>query len=94
MPLLTVLYWFTFAPKAGIALGDVAKWLIYPIVYVVYSLARGAFVDWYPYWFVDVTQFGYPKSLANTGFVLIAFAIVGVVYFGLSKLLAGRADSN
>ncbi len=94
MPLLTVLYWFIFAPKSGIVLRDVAKWLIYPIVYVAYSLIRGAFVNWYPYWFVDVTQFGYPKSLAHTGLVLIAFAVVGFLYLGLSKLLAGRSDSN
>ncbi|MEQ1764456.1 MAG: Pr6Pr family membrane protein [Pyrinomonadaceae bacterium] len=94
MPLLAIIYWFVFAPKAGIVLADVAKWLMYPIVYVVYSLVRGAFVDWYPYWFVDVTQFGYPKSLAHTGLVLIAFAVVGFVYFGLSKLLAGRNESN
>ena len=94
IPLLTVLYWFVFAPKAGIVLRDVAKWLIYPIVYVAYSLVRGAFVDWYPYWFVDVTQFGYPKSLAHTGFVLIAFAVVGFIYLGLAKLLSGKTESN
>jgi hypothetical protein len=94
IPLLAIFYWFVFAPKAGIALADVAKWLIYPIVYIVYSLVRGAFVDWYPYWFVDVTQIGYRKSLAHTGLVLIAFAVVGFIYLGFSKLLAGRIDSN
>jgi len=91
MPLLAVAHWFVFSPKAGIVLSDVGKWLIYPIVYVVYSLVRGAFVDWYPYWFVDVTQFGYPKSLTNTGFVLIAFAVVGFIYFALAKLFSRNA---
>jgi hypothetical protein len=94
MPLLTILYWFGLAPKSGIVLRDVAKWLIYPIVYVAYSLIRGAFVDWYPYWFVDVTQFGYPKSLAHTGLVLIAFAVFGFAYFGFSKYLSRRSESN
>lgn len=94
MPLLTVLYWFVFAPKTGIVLLDVAKWLIYPIVYVVYSLVRGAFVDWYPYWFVDVTQFGYPKSLAHTGLVLIAFAVVGFIFVMLARLFSRNTPDS
>ena len=94
MPLLTVLYWFVFAPKAGIVLRDLAKWLIYPIVYIVYSLVRGAFVGWYPYWFVDVTQFGYPKSLAHTGFVLIAFAVVGFIFVMLAKLFSQNSPED
>ena len=94
MSLLTVLDWFVFAPKAGIAVRDVAKWLIYPIVYIVYSLVRGAFVDWYPYWFVDVTQFGYPKSLAHTGFVLIAFSVVGFIFVILARLFSRNSPET
>lgn len=94
MPVLYVLFWLIFAPKSGIGWSDLGKWLIYPIIYIIYSLVRGAFAAWYPYWFVDVTQLGYPAALTNTGFVLIGFAVFGSIYLGLSKVLAGRNTNN
>lgn len=93
IPLAFVIYWLAFAPKAGINWADPIKWLIYPLLYVAYSLARGAIVAWYPYWFVDVTQLGYSTALTNTAFALIAFAVVGFIYAGLAKLLSRTAIS-
>jgi len=88
VPLAYVIYWVIFAPKSGLGWTEPIKWLVYPLGYIAYSLTRGAIVMWYPYWFVDVTQLGYPTALTNTGFVLIAFAIVGFVYLSAAKLLS------
>lgn len=93
VPIAFVIYWFWLAPKSGISWTDPVKWLIYPLAYIAYSLMRGAIVTWYPYWFVDVTQLGYPTALTNTAFVLIAFAIVGFIYAALAKLLSRTAIS-
>lgn len=94
VPVMFVLYWLFAAPKSGIAWIDPIKWLIYPIIYIAYALARGAIVSWYPYWFVDVTQLGYSKSLTNTAFVLVAFVVVGFIYAGIAKLLSGAKIPN
>jgi len=91
MPLLYVVYWFVFAQKQGIGWSDPIKWLVYPLIYILYSLARGAFVLWYPYWFVDVTQLGYGTALTNTGMVLIAFVVIGFIYAGCARLLMRMA---
>lgn len=88
IPLAYVIYWIAFAPKSGIGWSDAFKWLAYPIAYVSYSLTRGAIVDWYPYWFVDVTQLGYRTALTNTGLVLLAFLIVGVFFVIFAKLFS------
>lgn len=88
VPLAYVIYWIVFAPKAGLAWSEAFKWLAYPLVYIAYSLTRGAFAMWYPYWFVDVNQLGYAQALTNTGFVLIAFAVVGFIYLAIAKLLS------
>ncbi len=93
LPLAFVIYWLVFALKAGVGWIDPFKWLIYPAIYIIYSLARGAVVAWYPYWFVDVTQLGYPTALTNTGFVLVAFSIVGFTCAGIAKLLSRTAIS-
>jgi hypothetical protein len=86
-----VIYWIVAAPKSGITWIDPIKWLVYPIIYMAYSLIRGAIADWYPYWFVDITKLGYSTALTNTAFVMIGFIVVGFVYAMLAKLLFGRA---
>jgi hypothetical protein len=86
VPLAYVTNWIAFAPKSGIGWADPFKWLTYPLVYIAYSLLRGAIVGWYPYWFVDVTQLGYPTALTNTAFVLFAFLIVGSIVVAIARL--------
>ncbi len=91
VPILSILYWLLLAPKSGVTWSHSVKWLIYPIIYTSYSLIRGAFVMWYPYWFVDVTKLGYPAALTNTALVIIAFLIIGLIFVGISKILAHTA---
>jgi hypothetical protein len=91
-PLLFVIYWLGFAPKSGLTWADPVKWLAYPLVYVVYSIVRGAFVNWYPYHFADVTQLGYPTALLNAAFVLLAFFVAGLLYILIAKLMT-RSDT-
>jgi hypothetical protein len=93
VPLAFVIYWIIAAPKSGISWLDPLKWLVYPAAYIIYSLSRGAFVDWYPYWFVDVTQLGYSVALTNTVLVLIAFVLIGLVYVGIARVLDRRASA-
>lgn len=90
VPLAFVIYWLVFSPKSDIDWLAPFKWLAYPVAYMTYSIVRGEFVDWYPYWFVDITQLGYQAALTNASFVLIAFVILGFIYVGLSRLLARR----
>ncbi len=88
VPVAYVLYWLIFSPKSGLTWAEPLKWLIYPLFYIAYSLARGAVAMWYPYWFVDITQLGYPQALTNTLFVLIAFVLVGFTYVSCARLFS------
>lgn len=92
VPLAYVIYWIIFARKDNIAWFEPFKWLIYPLVYVAWSLTRGALAEWYPYWFVDVTRLGYRTALTNTAFVFIAFLIIGYVFTAAAKFLSGTAN--
>jgi hypothetical protein len=91
IPLLFIAYWIFFVPRSGIGWLDPIKWLIYPVVYIVYSLIRGALVNWYPYYFVDVDKLGYPIALQNTALMLVAFLTVGFVFVGIDKLVSRTA---
>jgi hypothetical protein len=92
-PIAFLLYWLIFVPK-GVKWSDPIKWLVYPLVYMLYALIRGAIVNWYPYWFADAGQLGYLVALRNSFFVLFAFLVVGLIYVGVAKLFATRPISS
>ncbi len=66
-------------------------WLIFPVVYVVYSLIRGPVADWYPYPFLDPNLDGGAAKVAIT--VVVLMPCVLLMAFGLVKLATlGRDD--
>jgi hypothetical protein len=58
MPIVVALDWMIDPPQRRLALRHTSIWLGFPLVYVAYTLIRGALVDWYPYFFVDPTRHG------------------------------------
>lgn len=93
IPPMFILYWLLYARKTEVNWLDPVKWLIVPVVYIGYSLIHGAFDNWYPYWFADVTKLGYPTALKNSTFVLAAFLISGFVFAAIAKFLPKTENS-
>ncbi|MHA7276718.1 Pr6Pr family membrane protein [Arthrobacter sp. Hz1] len=54
VPIVTVLGWLLFGPRPRFTIQTVWLSLIFPAVWLVYTLIRGAMVNWYPYPFVDL----------------------------------------
>jgi hypothetical protein len=48
----------------------------YPVLWLVFTLIRGAVIDWYPYPFLDAHAHGYGRVAANC--VLIAAFFLGM----------------
>jgi hypothetical protein len=92
-PILYVLYWFFFVPKGTLRWSDPVYWLIYPVLYVLYCLIRGAITGLYSYYFVDVTLLGYPKALLNTALLLVGFWIVALIVVAIDRFV-GRSRLN
>jgi len=80
IPVLFIFLWLVYVPKSGLKYKNTFAWLLYPFVYIIYIIIRGEITGEYPYPFIDVTQLGYSKMLANCGGLVIAF-------LGLSLLL-------
>ena len=58
---------------------EATVWVVYPILYLVYSLIRGAIVDWYPYPFLDPRGDGsYLKVALFSMLTLVIF--LGVIW--------------
>lgn len=89
-PLLTVLIFLVAGPRGWFTLKNVAKALVVPIIYVFYTLFRGAIIDKYPYDFFDVVSFGYAYVLVFVLGILCASIIVSGIYWGIDKALTKK----
>jgi hypothetical protein len=85
IPLGYVVYWLIFAPRTGLRWVDAVVWLVYPGVYLVYVLARGAVSGLYPYPFVDVTVLGYAGVLARATVLMAVFLGMGLLLVAVSR---------
>lgn len=54
MPVAVTLDWLLDPPRVRLDLArTVVLWMTFPLLYILYTLARGAIVGWYPYFFVN-----------------------------------------
>lgn len=90
-PILYVLFWFLFVPKATIRWGNLPPWLIYPLVYVIVALIRGAIFSWYPYPFLAANKLGYPQVLLNVAMLFVGFCVIGAIFIGMARLTQRNA---
>lgn len=82
VPLLAVVGWLALGPRGRATGEDLGPFLVLPLVWLAYTLVRGAFVDWYPYPFVDVGEHGYGVVTLNAVGVaafLVVLALAAVV---------------
>lgn len=77
VPALYVFYWLAFVEKGSLRWRSAQAWLVYPLAYFAFVLARGALLGAYPYPFVDVNQLGYVQVATNAAAFLTAFAVLG-----------------
>ncbi|GAA1832633.1 Pr6Pr family membrane protein [Pseudonocardia ailaonensis] len=89
-PVIAVAGWLVFGPRGLIDRTVVLLSLIYPAAWLVFTLARGAFIDWYPYPFVDVVSLGYGRVAINCLVVAVLFLGLGFGALVLDRHLPGE----
>ncbi len=92
VPVLFILYWLIFTPKKILHWKNILPWLIFPLVYLIYSLLRGPVADWYPYPFLHAGKLGYGKVAVNSVLVLVAFWVVGLGVIAYNR--AGKKNET
>ena len=85
IPVAYTVYWVAFIPKSGLHWKQPFLWLMYPLIYLLYAIIRGAVTGHYPYPFIDVSQIGLNKMLANALIIMIAFISIGLLLVGIDK---------
>lgn len=85
IPVLAIGFWYFYENSKSVKYAEIAKWMIYPLVYLVYLLIRGNFSTFYPYPFVDVTSIGIQKVLLNSGVLMVLFAAISFAFLFVGK---------
>lgn len=90
IPVLTALWWGIWGPRP-LALAALPIWLLWPLAYCGYILARGAVEGRYPYFFIDVAQFGAVQVATNIAGLVLVFALSGFCVWLAARLLPRSA---
>lgn len=85
-PIVYVVFWFLFVPKSTLHWRNLPVWLIYPLVYLIVALIRGAIFNWYPYPFLEADKLGYAQVLINSAMLFIGFGVVSAVFIAIARL--------
>ncbi len=91
-PALYVIDWVLFVPKGTIRWKSAFAWLLYPLIYAVYSLIHGAATGFYPYPFINVGELGYDKMFLNMGVLVLVFLGLGLALIGIDRRM-GRHNN-
>ena len=67
VPIMMVAGWFAFGPRPRAGRLTVLWSLLFPVLWLAYTLVRGAIWKWYPYPFLDVTSHGYARGRSVGG---------------------------
>jgi cytochrome bd-type quinol oxidase subunit 2 len=89
LPVLVALLWLLFTPKRDLRWTEPLRWLIYPAVYMIWILVRGAGMHRYPYFFADVDKLGYPRALVTAAWFLATFYVLGLAAVACGRLRMG-----
>jgi hypothetical protein len=92
MPVVVVADWLLDPPVASLGRRDALGWLVYPLIWLGYTLVRGAVVSWYPYPFLDPANGGYRALALTCVVILVAGAAVCLFYASLGNRLSVGAD--
>ena len=88
VPITLFVYWICFPPSQRLPIWAPLAWCIYPVIYIVYALARGELIGSYPYHFIDVASLGYSKVLLNSLGLLVVYVVIGSVVYGIARFRA------
>jgi len=86
-PVLYLAWWLFGVRHGGLRWGVLPGWLVFPLVYLMWTFLRGAWVHEYPYPFIDVGQLGWAMVVRNAVGVLAAFLGLGAVLVATDRRL-------
>lgn len=76
MPIVVAVDWLLDPPRVRLSYRQSLMWVVYPAIWLVYTLAKGPIVGKYPYPFLDPANGGYGTVALYVLAILVAMALV------------------
>lgn len=90
-PLYYVAWWLLSQKHGPLRWGELPKMLVYPLLYLVWAMGRGAVLGEYPYPFLAANTLGYGQVALNCLGVLATFVLVYALVIGIDRWLGRRS---
>ncbi|KKC36698.1 hypothetical protein WH87_13770 [Devosia epidermidihirudinis] len=87
-PIFYMLWWLSAQPHGHLRWPNLPVMLVPTFVYFVYVVARGAWVQEYPYPNLNAIKLGYPQVLINAAGMTVALAVLTGIVIYLDQWLA------
>jgi hypothetical protein len=90
VPVLAVVAWLVVGPRGRIRMHEVGWAVIPPVLWLAYTLLRGAATGFFPYPFLDAGVHGYPAVLATCAGVAALFVALAWAAAQIDRRLSAR----
>ena len=90
VPVMTVFLWLLIGPRRQLTFVSIFTALVIPIAWAGYTLVRGAFIQAYPYNFLNVVEYGLGAVLVNIAGVAALGVVLGLLFWAVDRLLGLR----
>ena len=90
-PVAMLAFWLAFTPHGRLGWSAPLLWMLFPLVYFLYAIARGSVDGLYPYPFLDVGRIGLAQTLFNGAAIAAGFIPFGLVVVWLDRAVLGRS---
>lgn len=84
-PILYVVLWWVGVRGKVLRFRQTVPMLLVPLLFLAYWLVRGPLIGQYPYFFMDINEFGAIQVGLNMFGLCLLFWIVAVVYWALNR---------
>jgi hypothetical protein len=93
VPVVVVADYLIDPPMTRLSISDGLLWLVYPLIWLAYTMVRGPIAEWYPYPFLDPAD-GYGPVAITIVAVLVAGAVLSAAYVWLGNWRGGSRSST
>lgn len=94
IPIVMIIDWLVDLPPFRIRVRSAMVWLVYPILYLAYSLIRGPIVDWYPYPFLDPRPEGYGPVIVTSIGIAVGGLLLALLMAWTTRLRVSFARND
>jgi len=92
VPVMSVAGWLMFGPRGHATRTYAGLALIFPVLWMIFTVSRGAAIHWYPYPFINVDDLGYVRVAVNSVWIAVLFFAIAGGAVALDKFLV-RLDA-